>query len=104
MARGSCLCSWGTKYAEQFFFQPEGSRLYGTASFLGYKRGIEDGKIEGDGLSFRVRYEEVSGNVSLNRVNRYSGKIAGAAIRFRLQDDKGGAPVEFVMRKHNEAF
>ncbi len=100
--QGEVTYSWGAKYFEQFFFQPEGSRLYGTASFLGHKKGIEDGSIDADGLSFSLRYEEVSGNVVRSRINRYRGKLAGDEIRLRIQDDKGGTPVEFVMKKHGE--
>jgi hypothetical protein len=98
--QGEVAYSWGAKYTEQFFFQPEGSRLYGTASFLGHKRGIEDGRIDGEGFSFSVRYEEVLDNVAAGRINRYRGKVAGSEIQFRMHDDKGGVPVEFVMRKH----
>lgn len=101
--QGEVTYSWGAKYIEQFFFQPEGSRLYGTASFLGHKKGIEDGRIDADGLSFALRYEEVSGNVARSRMNRYRGKLAGDELRFRIQDDKGGTPVEFVMTKKGDA-
>ena len=101
--QGEVTYSWGARYTEQFFFQPEGSRLYGTASFLEHKRGIEDGKIDGEGFSFSVRYEEVLGSVAAGRINRYRGKVAGSEIQFRMQDDKGGTPVEFVMRKHGES-
>ncbi len=97
--QGEVTYSWGAKYHEQFFFEPEPPRLFGTASFLGHKRGIEDGKVDGDGLSFGVRYQEVSGDSGSNRLNRYRGKLSGAEISFRMQDDKGGAPIEFVMRK-----
>ncbi len=44
-----------------FLFQPEGAKLFGTASFLGAKRGIEEGKIEGESISFIVRFQEIAG-------------------------------------------
>ncbi len=56
---GEVRYDWGDKYTEAFFFQPEGSKLFGTASFLGAKRGIEEGKIEGETISFFVRFQEV---------------------------------------------
>ena len=31
-------------YTERFLFQAEGDKLFGTASFLAFKRGIEDGR------------------------------------------------------------
>jgi hypothetical protein len=98
--RGEVTYGWGAKYTEQFFFQPEGSRLYGTASFLGHKRGIEDGKIDDAGFSFSVRYDEISGDVATGRRNSYRGKAAGSEIHLRMQDDKGSVPVEFVLTKH----
>jgi hypothetical protein len=101
--QGEVEYSWGTKSVEQFFFQPEGNRLYGTASFLGHKRGIENGRIDGDGLSFEIRYEDVLGSVATGRTNRYRGKLAGNEIRFRLEDDKSGMPVDFAMTKKGDA-
>jgi hypothetical protein len=98
--QGYVTYGWGEKYTEQFFFQPEGSRLYGTASFLGHKRGIEDGKIDDAGFSFSVRYDEISGDVATGRRNSYRGKAAGSEIHLRMQDDKGSVPVEFVLTKH----
>lgn len=87
---------WDAKHKEGFFFQPEGNRLYGTASFLGAKRGIDDGKIEGDEIFFSVRFQEQSASGTRDHKNYYGGKIAGNEIRFRLQDDRGSPPLEFV--------
>jgi hypothetical protein len=101
--QGEVNYTWGKKYVEQFFFQPEGNRLYGTASFLGHKRGIENGRIEADGLSFDIRYEEVLGDIATSRMNRYRGKLAGDEIRVQVQDDKGGTPVEFAMTRKGDS-
>jgi len=90
---------WGDSYNEQFRFKPEDSRLFGTASFLGAARGIEDGKIEGDVLLFSVRFQENSGSATTDHKNIYRGKLTGNEIRFTMQDDKGTPPVEFVARK-----
>lgn len=91
--------SSGERHREQFFFQPEGDKLYGTASFLGIKRGIEDGKIAGETVSFQVRFEEVADGTTRSRWNRYEGKVAGAEIRLRILDDKGNPPVEIALSK-----
>lgn len=96
---GEVTYPWGAKYTEQFFFQPEGDKLFGTAMFLQSKRGIEDGKITGETISFQVRFEEVSGETTRTRWNRYEGKVAGAAIRLRILDDKGNPPVEIALGK-----
>lgn len=89
----------GAKYTEQFFFQPEGDKLYGTAMFLQAKRGIEDGKIAGETISFQVQFEEVIDSMARTRWNRYEGKLAGAEIRLRILDDKGNPPVEMTLSK-----
>ena len=94
---GEVVYGWGAKYNEAFFFQPEGARLFGTASFLGTKRGIEEGKLEGDAMAFYVRYQEVSGTEQRERKNYYWGKLAGATIIIRMQDDRGSPPVEWAL-------
>ena len=96
---GEVTYGWGAKFIEPFFFQAEGNKLFGTASFLGAKRGIEQGKIEGESISFYVRYEEVSGSESRERKNYYWGKINGDDILMRMQDDRGSAAVEWILRK-----
>ncbi len=101
--QGEVSYSRGLKYIEQFFFQPEAHRLYGTASFLGHKRGIENGIIQRDGLSFDIRYQEVLGDTATSRMNRYRGKLVGDEIRLSMQDDREGAPVEFSISKKSDA-
>ena len=96
---GDVSYSWGAKYNEPFFFQPEGSKLFGTAGFLGVKRGIEEGRIQGETISFYLRYEEVSGGESRERKNYYWGKLNGQEILMRVQDDRGNPAVEWVLRK-----
>ena len=73
--------------------------MYGTASFLGYKRGIDDGKIAGDEISFSVHFQEESSSGSREHKNYYGGKIVGNEIRFRMQDDRGSAPLDFTATK-----
>ena len=96
---GEVAYGWGDKYTEVFLFQPERSKLFGTASFLGSKRGIEEGKIEGESVSFFVRFQELSGNETHERKNYYWGKLSANAIAMRIQDDRGSPPVDFVLQK-----
>ena len=96
---GEVTYSWGAKYNEQFFFQPEGDRVFGTAMFLQSKRGIEDGKLTGETISFQVRFEEAADGTTRTRWNRYEGKVGGAEIRLRIFDDKGNPPVEIALSK-----
>jgi hypothetical protein len=79
----------GTTYMERFLFQVEGDKLFGTASFLAFKRGIEDGRIDGDKISFDVRFYETAEGMSTGRTNRYVGSVSRNQIHFRMQDDKG---------------
>lgn len=96
---GEVVYPWGEKFAEQFFFQPEGNKLFGAASFLGAKRGIEEGKIEGENISFFIRFQESSGGVTRDHKNYYWGKLDGDRIQVRLQDDRSNPPVDFVLSK-----
>jgi hypothetical protein len=98
---GEVTYDWGAKYTEPFFFQPEGNRLFGTAGFLGIKRAIEEGRIEGEAISFYVRYDEVSGGESRERKNYYWGRLNGKDILIRMQDDRGNPPVNWVLKKSN---
>lgn len=96
---GEVRYPWDAKYKEPFFFQSEGSKLFGTASFLGLKRGIEEGKADGENISFYVRFEEISGGEQRQRKNYYWGKLAGEKIIIRMQDDRGNPPVEWVLTR-----
>jgi hypothetical protein len=97
---GEVTYSWGEKFQEEFFFQPENGKLFGSASFLAAKRGIEGGKIESESISFFVRFREISGEATSDHKNYYWGKLAGDKIQMRLQDDRGNPPVEFLLTKN----
>ncbi|MGE5218868.1 MAG: toll/interleukin-1 receptor domain-containing protein [Chloroflexota bacterium] len=96
---GDVMYSWGARFHEQFFFQPEGDQLIGSASFLGAKRGIEEGKVDGDNISFVVRFQEVSDGVTREHKNYYWGKRNGDEILLRMQDDRGNPPLEWRLRR-----
>ena len=96
---GAVRYSWGDRYSEQFLFQPEGAKLFGTASFLGVKRAIEDGRIEGENFSFVVRFQEDTGGTIIDHKNYYWGKVAGNEIRLRMQDDRGNPALEWTLAR-----
>ncbi len=96
---GEVVYGWDARYTETFFFQPEGAALFGTATFLGLKRGIEEGKLSGESISFYVRFEEVSGGERRERKNYYWGSLSGDKLVIRVQDDRGSPPVEWVLTK-----
>jgi hypothetical protein len=64
-------------------------------------RGIEDGRIDGDKISFIVRFQAASEGMTSEHRNRYIGTVSGNQIHFRMQDDRGNPPVEFVAGKEN---
>ena len=92
----------GDKFSEQFLFQPEGSKLFGSASFLGAKQGIEEGRIEGENIAFFARFRESVSGIAMEQKNYYSGVLDGDKLRMRLQDDRGNPPLDFVLRKLSE--
>jgi hypothetical protein len=96
---GEVVYSRGEKFKEEFFFQTENGKLFGNASFLGARRGIEEGKVEGENISFSVRFQETSGGMTTEHKNTYRGKVSAEKIQMRLQDDRGNPPVEFVLSK-----
>ncbi|HEY6366624.1 MAG TPA: hypothetical protein VI585_17720 [Candidatus Binatia bacterium] len=100
--QGDVTYSGGVTHTERFLFQAEGDKLFGTASFLALKRGIENGRIDGGKISFTVRFNEALEGMSTERTNRYTGVLTGGEIHFRMQDDKGGLPIEFIVRKDGQ--
>ncbi|HWP56525.1 MAG TPA: toll/interleukin-1 receptor domain-containing protein [Candidatus Acidoferrales bacterium] len=95
--------SWGGSFEESFILEAEGDRLVGSASFLGEKRGIREGKIEGKKISFTVPFRSTSASDVTEHSARYTGTISGNEIRFILEDDRGYPPVKFVATKRERA-
>lgn len=94
--------NWGDKFTEQFFFQPEGGKLFGSASFLGAKQGIEEGRIEGENIAFVARFRESASGIATEQKNYYWGVLDGDNLRMRLHDNRGNPPLDFVLRKLTE--
>jgi len=91
------------KYTETFTFKGDGDELYGTASFLGKKRGILEGKIRKDKLQFITITGEISGSrPERDTIHDYRGRILGDEMKFIMQT-KGGysehIPIEFIAKK-----
>lgn len=93
--RAQVVYPWGT-HEESFVFRVEDGRIYGTASYLGTRRGIEEGKVSGDHVTFFTRAEQMLGSEVTAFENRYDGRIAPRGIQFSLQDTRGNEPVEFT--------
>jgi hypothetical protein len=96
---GDVAYSGRPTHTRRFLFQAEGDKLFGTASFLAVKRGIEDGRIEGDRIFFTVRFNEALEEMSTERTHRYTGVLASGEIHFTMHDDKGSLPIEFIVKR-----
>jgi len=84
----------GAKHSEGFFFQVEGERIFGTASLMGAKRGIEEVQLVGDALLFKLRYEEAADGTTRTRWFGYEARRAGDEINLKVFEDPGGMPLE----------
>jgi hypothetical protein len=91
---------WGAKYTERLSLKVDGHGVSGTASFLGVPRGITEGVLQDDRITFRTRTQEVAGDFSQARevVHQYRGRVTGNTIAFTMQTEGGSSqvPVEFT--------
>jgi TIR domain len=91
------------RYEEHFRFASEGQLLHGSASFLGVARGVLEGRVEGDGLSFVTHSREGDG---VDTVHRYRGRLSAGELHFVMQTEGGSSPhvpVEFSARRAGPA-
>jgi TIR domain len=100
---GEVTYSWGAIHKERFFFAPEGDKVFGTATFLGAKRGIEAGSIDAPQISFTVRFEESLGSTTRRVENFYTARVEAGVLTVRLQDNRGTPPVAFQLTRSLEA-
>ena len=91
------------RYVETFTFRGDGEELYGTASFLGGKKGILEGIIKKDKLFFITKTQEVLGPKEPKiSIHRYRGKYLGDQIKFIMQTENGYSehiPIEFTAKR-----
>lgn len=93
---------WGATHTEAFRFLVDREDLAGSASFLGVERGLLDGSLLDDRLSFTTKTTTVSGDEERVEVHRYRGRISGEEIRFIMQTEGGFSdhpPIEFTARR-----
>jgi hypothetical protein len=93
---------WGDTYTERFHFETQRHAVTGTASYLGAgrgDRGIFDGKIEGNRITFTTKSYSTLDDKSYEEKHFYSGLVSDNDIRFSLQTDSGydsRAPEKFT--------
>ena len=92
-----------SEFTETFDFKGEGSELYGTASFLGIKRGILKGNIQEEKFEFTTKTKEVlEGSEPITDIHHYRGSLQGNEIHFTMQTQggySGHVPVEFIAER-----
>lgn len=71
-----------------FKLKVEGEKLTGTVSGRNADSPIEDGKITGDGISFKVT-REFNGN---KFVVKYTGKVSSDTIKGKSESERDGQP------------
>jgi hypothetical protein len=81
--------SWGDTHPEVFAFTVDGNEVLGTASYLRRARGIIDGKLEGNKVTFITHSETMLGDKTYEEKHHYRGRISGDTIEFMLQTESG---------------
>ncbi len=99
--------SWGAQYTERLEFKRHAGAVTGTATWLGYPRGIEKLQIDGPNLRFETRSQESSGGTTFDLLHSYSIELRGKppdevlAVREHTTGGFGGSrkPMEFEARR-----
>lgn len=79
-----------------FVFKVDGTKLTGeTSSQMLGKSTINEGKIEGDTLSFSINAKFQDNEMKL----KYTGKIAGDQIKLHVESADGGFSLDYVVKK-----
>jgi hypothetical protein len=89
----------GAIYEERFNFEVDGAELSGTASFLKADRGIFDGKVEGNRVSFVTKSLATLDDKTSQDTHSYKGTVEGDTIRFSMLTDSSvdsHVPVHFT--------
>lgn len=93
--KGTADTQYGT-VERTFVFKVNGSKLTGeTTSNMFGKSVIEDGKIDGDNISFTITVD-VQGNES--KVN-YKGKVEGEQIKFTVEIPAANQTIEYTAKR-----
>jgi hypothetical protein len=78
-----------------FTFSQEGATLTGKVSSPRGDQNIEDGKVEGDQISFKTTAEFNGNTMAIT----YSGKISGDQIAFKREFGQSGRTSEFTAKR-----
>ncbi len=79
-----------------FTFKVDGTNLTGeTTSQMMGKSTIENGKVDGDNVSFTITVKFQDNDMKLN----YLGKVNGNEIKFHVEGANGGPSIDYVVKK-----
>jgi hypothetical protein len=93
--KGSAETSFG-KVERTFVFKVDGSKLTGeTSSDRFGKSTIEDGKVDGDNLSFTITVSYQGNEAKVN----YKGKAGSDEIKLTAEIQGAGQTVEYTVKK-----
>lgn len=81
--------SWGAKHSEVMNLKVDRGEVFGTVSYVRTPRGILDGKLEGDKLTFTTKSQTMLGDKTYEEKHLYRGRVSGDTIEFVLQTDSG---------------
>ncbi len=94
---------WGDVHDEIFDLRLENGEVHGTASYLQLARTVEEGRLQGNRLSFVTHSQEMMGDSPpREQTHRYRGEVKAGELHLVLES-RGGltthTPVEFTARR-----
>ena len=87
--RAEVKYSWGDVRKETFQFKVDEDEVVGTASYGSTPRGILNGTINGNRISFLTKSQTALGDKTYEEKHFYKGRLNGDEIEFVLQTDSG---------------
>lgn len=79
-----------------FVFKVDGTKVTGeTSSEMIGKSVIENGKVEGDTVTFTITAKFQDNEMKLS----YTGKISGNEIKFHVESGAGGMTLDYLAKK-----
>jgi hypothetical protein len=87
--RAQVKYSWGDSHNEVFNFKVDQNEVFGTATYVGGARGVLDGRIEGNRITFTTKSQTLLGDKRYEEKHQYRGRLSGNTIEFILQTDSG---------------
>lgn len=94
---------WGARYTERFTLTADAGELIGSVTFLGVARGIVQGRIQEDRITFATKTAENLGNETKEVTHSYRGRVVGNEIRFVMQTEGSFSPhppIQFTARRN----